>query len=62
MATKTFLKTLFSCIFLALFGYNLWAATQQPLLRWGGLTSGADRYWTIATFLDAYFGFLTFYV
>jgi hypothetical protein len=23
---------------------------------------GADRYWTIATLLDAYFGFLIFYV
>jgi hypothetical protein len=45
-----------------LFIYTGWAATQQSVLRWSGLTSGPDRYWTIATLMDAYFGFLTFYV
>jgi Protein of unknown function (DUF1475) len=62
MSAKTFLKALFSCVFLTLLVYNLWAATRQPLLQWGGLTTGADRYWTIAAFLDAYCGFLTIYV
>jgi len=62
MPSKTTLKILFSCIFVTLLVYNSWAATQQPVLQWGGLTTGQDRYWTIATFLDAYFGFLTFYV
>jgi len=62
MPSKTILKILFSCIFLTLLVYNSWASTQQSVLAWGGLTTGADRYWTIATFLDAYFGFLTFYV
>lgn len=62
MPSKTFLKILFFCIFLTLLVYNSWATTQQSLLQWGGLTTGVDRYWTIATFLDAYFGFLTFYV
>jgi len=38
------------------------ASGRQPVLQWGGLTSGPDRYWTIATLMDAYFGFLTFYV
>jgi hypothetical protein len=42
--------------------YTGWASTRQPVLQWGGLTSGPDRYWTIATLMDAYFGFLTFYV
>ena len=62
MPTKTGLKILFACICITLLLYNSWAATQQSLLQWGGLTTGIDRYWTIATFLDAYFGFLTFYV
>jgi hypothetical protein len=62
MTAKTPLKILFSCIFLALLGYNLWASTRQSVLQWGGLTTGPDRYWTIATFMDAYFGFVTFFI
>jgi hypothetical protein len=62
MPTKTTLKILFSCIFAAMFAVSVWASTQQPLLQWGGLTSGPDRYWTLATLMDAYAGFLTFYV
>jgi RsiW-degrading membrane proteinase PrsW (M82 family) len=62
MSTKTALKILFSCILLTLLIYTAWASVQQPVLQWGGLTSGRDRYWTIATLMDAYFGFLTFYV
>ncbi len=61
MPSKSALKVLFSCVFITLLVYNSWAATQQSVLQWGGLTTGVDRYWTIATFLDAYFGFLTFY-
>jgi hypothetical protein len=62
MSAKTALKILFSCIFLGLVSYNLWASTQQSLLQWSGLTAKPDRYWTIAAFIDAYCGFLTFYV
>ena len=62
MSTKTTLIILFSCILLSLLVCTLWASGQQPVLQWGGLTSGVDRYWTIATLMDAYFGFLTFYV
>jgi hypothetical protein len=62
MTSKTALKILFSCILVALLVYNSWVATQQAVWQWGGLTTGHDRYWTIATFLDAYFGFITFYV
>jgi hypothetical protein len=61
MPTKTLLKILFSCILLTLLLYTGWASTRQPVWQWGGLTTGPDRYWTIATMLDAYFGFLTFY-
>ena len=62
MSAKSSLKALFVCIFLTLLIYTTWASTRQPLLQWGGLTTGPDRYWTIATFIDAYCGFLTFYV
>jgi hypothetical protein len=62
MSAKTALKILFACILLTLLGFTAWASTQQPVLSWGGLTRGPDRYWTIATFMDAYFGFTTFYV
>jgi hypothetical protein len=62
MSTKTTLKILFSSIFLSLLIYTVWAGVHQSVLRWGGLTTGSDRYWTIATLMDAYFGFLTFYL
>jgi isoprenylcysteine carboxyl methyltransferase (ICMT) family protein YpbQ len=62
MSTKTALKVLFSCILLSLLVCTAWASTRQSVLHWGGLTSGPDRYWTMATLMDAYFGFLTFYV
>ena len=62
MPVKTRLKILFSCIFFVLLAYTAWASTRQPIMQWGGLTTGQDRYWTIATFIDAYCGFLTFYV
>lgn len=62
MTNKTLLKILFSGILLVMIVYTGWASTRQPVFDWGGLTTGRDRYWTIATLLDAYFGFLTFYV
>jgi hypothetical protein len=61
MSTKTALKILFSCIFLSLLVCSIQAGIRQPILQWGGLR-GADRYWTMATLMDAYFGFVTFYV
>jgi hypothetical protein len=62
MPARIGLKVLFTCIFLTLLFYTAWASTRQPVLQWGGLTTGQDRYWTIATLIDAYCGFLTFYV
>lgn len=61
MSTKTALKILFSCILLSLLVCSILAGVRQPILQWGGL-HGPDRYWTIATLMDAYCGFLTFYV
>ena len=62
MTTKSLLKTLFSMILISMIVYTAWASWQQPVTRWQGPTVGPDRFWTIATLLDAYFGFLTFYV
>jgi hypothetical protein len=56
------LKWLFGFIFLSLAAFTTWASTQQSLLDWGGLTTPPDNLWTIATLIDAYYGFLTFYV
>lgn len=62
MNSKHLLAALFACILLSLAALTLWASTQQPVWEWQGLTSGPDRWWTRATLLDAYYGFLTFFV
>lgn len=62
MSTRTALKVLFGCIFLTMLVYTGYASTRQPILAWTGLGQGEDRFWTTATLLDAYCGFLTFYV
>lgn len=62
MRPRTLLQLIFGFILLSLLAYTAWASLQQPLWKWQGLTAGADRWWTIATLIDAYYGFLTFYV
>jgi len=62
MTSKTALKTLFLCILAAMIFITALASGHQPVQQWGGLTAGPDRYWTWATLMDAYCGFLTFYV
>lgn len=59
---KRALQFLFGFILVSLTAWNLWVSTQQSLLDWGGLTTPPDNLWTIATLIDAYYGFLTFYV
>ena len=59
---KRLLQILFAAILVVLAGWNLWVSTRQPVWDWGGLTTPPDNLWTIATLLDAYFGFITFYV
>jgi isoprenylcysteine carboxyl methyltransferase (ICMT) family protein YpbQ len=62
MTARNALRALFASVFLTMLVYTTFASTRQSMFAWGGLTTGPDRYWTIATMLDAYFGFLTFYV
>lgn len=61
MTARTVLKALFSAILVSMLVVTTTASLKQPLWDWGGLTREPDRWWTIATLFDAYFGFLTFY-
>jgi hypothetical protein len=60
--SKTLLRLLFGFIAISLFAYTTWASIQQPVWQWGGLKQPPDNWWTIATLIDAYYGFVTFYV
>jgi hypothetical protein len=55
------LRVIFGGILAAMLVVTVTASLKQPLWDWGGLTAEPDRWWTIATLADAYFGFLTFY-
>jgi hypothetical protein len=59
---KRKLQLLFGSILATLAGFTVWAGTRQSMFDWGGLTTPPDNLWTIATLIDAYYGFLTFYV
>jgi Protein of unknown function (DUF1475) len=59
---KNTLRLLFGFIFLSLLAYTSWASSQQPVWEWQGLVTPPDNAWTIATLIDAYYGFVTFYV
>lgn len=59
---KLALQTLFGFILLSLLAFTTFASVQQSVLDWQGLIHEPDRWWTIATLIDAYYGFLTFYV
>jgi len=62
VTVNTRLKVFFSSVLAAMILATGWASLHQPVQDWGGLTTGPDRYWTLATLMDAYCGFLTFYV
>jgi hypothetical protein len=59
---KRKLQLLFGFILASLVAYTAWASTRQSILDWGGLTNPPDNLWTIATLIDACYGFLTFYL
>jgi hypothetical protein len=62
MNTRALLQILFAAILLSLLAYTVWASNQQPVWLWQGWARAPDRYWTIATLIDAYYGFITFFV
>jgi hypothetical protein len=62
MNARRSLKLLFSAILIAMLVVTITASLRQPLWAWQGLVREPDRWWTLATLADAYFGFLTFYV
>lgn len=59
---KTMLRCLFGFILLSLLAFTTFASLQQSVLDWQGLVRRPDNWWTIATLIDAYYGFITFYV
>ena len=59
---KRKLQLLFGFILISLAAYTAWASTRQSMFDWGGLENPPDNLWTIATLIDAYYGFLTFYL
>src|SRR3954451_22292375 len=59
---KRALQMLFGFILVSLTVFNLWASTRQSVLDWGGLTTSPDNLWTIAAFIDAFYGFVTFFM
>jgi hypothetical protein len=59
---KRALQILFVFILVSLTAWNVWVSTRQSVLEWGGLTTPPDNLWTIATLIDAYYGFVTFYI
>ena len=59
---RNVLRLLFAAIFLSLLAFTSFASTQQSVFAWQGLKRAPDHWWTIATLMDAYFGFITFYV
>jgi hypothetical protein len=61
MNARPALIALFGGILAVMLLVTTTASLKQPLWDWGGLTSEPDRWWTLATLADAYFGFLTFY-
>jgi hypothetical protein len=61
MPGRTALKLLFATILVAMLAVTTKASLEQALWDWQGLVREPDRWWTIATLADAYFGFLTFY-
>jgi hypothetical protein len=56
---RTFLFTLFVSILLLMLAVTAWASWDRALWRAGDLFAEP---WFVATFLDAYCGFITFYV
>ena len=62
MTNRALLQILFAAILLSLLAYTIWASNQQPVWLWQGWAREPDRWWTIATLIDAYYGFITFFV
>ncbi len=59
---KRTMQVFFGFILVSLTAMTVWTSTQQAVWDWGGLTTPPDNLWTIATLIDAYYGFLTFYM
>jgi hypothetical protein len=59
---KTVLRLIFGFILVSLFLCTTYASIHQPVWEWTGLKQRPNNWWTIATLVDAYYGFLTFFL
>jgi hypothetical protein len=61
MTGRIALRVFFSLIIVVMLAVTTQATLHQAIWDWGGLTQEPDRWWTLATLVDAYCGFLTFF-
>lgn len=62
MTARNSVRLLFAAILVAMLCVTTKASLMQPIWAWQGLAAAnPDRWWTLATLVDAYCGFLTFY-
>ena len=59
---KVLLKLLFAGILIYMTTMTAWVSVHKSILASGNEFSWTVSPWAVATLLDAYFGFLTFYV
>jgi hypothetical protein len=62
MNIRRVLQIWFVLVLVAMLAATGWASAVQPVWQWTGLLQHPNHAWTIATLLDAYFGFAAFYI
>jgi hypothetical protein len=62
MNTRRMLQIWFVLVLAIMLAVTGWASAVQPVWQWTGLLQHPNHAWTIATLLDAYFGFAAFYI
>lgn len=62
MRVGSFVRIWFGFVLLAMLAVTGWASMVQPVWQWTGLIEQPNHAWTIATLVDAYFGFAAFYI
>jgi hypothetical protein len=59
---KRMLRLMFWFILVSLLLCTSYASLRQPVWQWTGLKEPPNNWWTIATLMDACYGFLTFFM
>ena len=58
---KLLLKLIFAGILIYMIGMTTWVSLHKSIMLSPNEFSWAESPWAVATFFDAYFGFITFY-